>query len=193
MEFSLVSPEKLKVTLLPDDLARLGLSYEEIDYQDENTRKALTDLLAEGKAAAGFQPRGAKLYIEVFPSAQGGCVIYYTRLSGGEAFTKGRLLPGPPPIVFAFSDLDTLLQAGAQTFHLYRQRILASALYALGREYRLVIHPLDIGDHLSTNFLGEYGRFVGIGNVLVAYIEEHGELLRQSDALEALAEVEASK
>lgn len=190
MEFSLVSSEKLKVTLSPDDLLRLGLRYEEIDYQDEKTRKALVDLLAEGRASAGFQPRGAKLYIEVFPSAEGGCVICYTRLAGGETFARGRLLAGPPPIVFAFSDPDALLRAGALTARLYRQRILASTLYAFGREYRLIIHPLDIGDHLSASFLGEYGRLVGTGNLLAAYIEEHGKLLRQTDALEALATVE---
>ncbi|MCL2579890.1 MAG: adaptor protein MecA [Oscillospiraceae bacterium] len=191
MEFSLVGPDKLKVTLLPDDLERLGIDYRDLDYKDENTRKVLIDLLTEGKLTAGFQPQKAKLYIEVYPRAEGGCVIYYTRLSGGEVLPQGKFIPGPPPIVFAFENPETLLAGASKTWTLYRQRILASALYSMGCGYRLIVHPLDIGDQLSTSFLSEYGKLVGVGAVLAAYIEEHGELLKQPDALEALAGVES--
>lgn len=82
MEFVLVDSDKLKVSLTQKDLEEMGISYESIDYSDENTRKALVSLLEKGRAQTGFNPRRAKLYIEVFPSQDGGCVIYYTRLQG---------------------------------------------------------------------------------------------------------------
>lgn len=190
MEFRLVDPDKLKVTLTAADLEALGLDYDRLDYSDESTRQLLISLLEKGRAQAGFHPRRAKLYIEAFPSEDGGCVLYYTRLTGGEVFPAGRFAPGPAPVVLAFSDPDILLRACAQTARLYAHRILKSALYKFGSAYRLVVYPLDYTDSRSASFLAEYGEPVGEGSVLAAYVEEHGEALLRSHAIEALAKLE---
>ena len=190
MDFSLTGPDKLKVTLTPGDLAELGVDYASLDYKDEHTRKVLTGLLSKGRAEAGFSPGKSRLYIEIYPHGQGGCVIYYTRLNSyapGSNFALGAL-----PIAFAFECADTLLRACSLAHTLYRHRILKSSLYAFGGGYRLIVYPLDYDDKLSVSFLCEYGRRVGEGDVLAAHIEEHGELLCESDALGVIAGVEGS-
>ena len=192
MEFSLAGPDKLKVLLSAQDLRELGLDYQSLNYSDEATRKILLDLLSQGRLRAGFLPKRSKLYIEIYPREEGGCVIYYTRLSGGEVCLKGQFMPGPSPVAFAFEDAGALLDACAKTHALYRHRILCSALYLLGREYRLIIYPLDYNDNLSVVFLSEYGKLVGQGGILAAYIEEHGELIHEPNALEVLAEIESA-
>ena len=186
VEFSLVGPDKLKITLAPDDLALLGVDYQSLDYKDEHTRKVLTDLLSKGRAA-GFVPGKAKLYIEIYPHGEGGCVIYYSRLAGG------KFLPGVVPIAFAFEDTGTLLRACALAHSLYRHRILRSSLYTLGQEYRLIVYPLDYNDKLSVSFLREFARPVGEGNVLAAYIEEHGKLIDEGAALDTMARIEGGE
>ena len=190
MEFSLVNSDKLKVSLTKGDLFALGIDYESLDYSNETTRKALINLLEQGRASAGFQPKKAKLYIEIYPRGEGGCVIYYTRLAGGEVFPTGQFMPGPSPIAFAFDDTHALLTACAKAHALYRHRIFKSSLYAVGGEYRLIIYPLDYNDKLSVSFLSEYGRMVGEGAILAAYIEEHGQLIREANALDAMAAIE---
>lgn len=187
LEFALLGPDKLKVSLSREDLRELGLDYRALDYSDENTRKALVSLLDRGRAEAGFHPRRAKLYIEVFPNEQGGCVIYYTRLAAGELFPGGGYAPGCVPVVFAFADPNTLIAACAAAHPRCGHRILRSALYRLGEEYRLVIWPLDYADNLSVFFLSEYGVKIGAGAVLAAYCEEHGQPLAEENALETLA------
>lgn len=191
MEFFLVDPDKLKVSLTRTDLEELGIDYQSLDYSDESTRDALVSLLEKGRALAGFNPRRAKLYIEVFPSRDGGCVIYYTRLQGGEFFSAGRFVPGPAPVVFAFDSPEELIRACAGAKERCIHRILRSRLYLLETQYRLVVWPLDYLDNLSVLFLSEYGRPVGEGAVLAAFIEEHGKLLVWENAIEAMAELES--
>ena len=192
MDFSLIGPDKLKVDLSAGDLAQLGIDYEDLDYKDERTRNILTDLIVQGRADAGFSPHGAKLYIEIYPREDGGCVIYYTRLTNGQLGAGGSFLPGPTPIVFAFEDTETLLLACAKAYALYRHRILKSCLYARAFHYRLIIYPLDFTGSISVSFLREYARLVGEGSVLAAHIEEHWQLLSAGNALEQLAMIEGS-
>ena len=190
MDFSLIGSDKLKVDLTADDLKELEIDYEDLDYKDERTRNVLVDLIVKGRALAGFSPRNAKLYIEIYPREDGGCVIYYTKLAVGQLGAGGSFLPGPTPVVFAFNDTETLLRACQKTHALYRHRILKSCLYAHGRRYRLIIYPLDFASSICVSFLHEYARPVGEGSVLAAHIDEHWQLLCADNALEQLAEIE---
>jgi len=192
MDFSLIGPDKLKVNLTAQDLTELGLDYEDLDYKDERTRTILVDLIIQGRAQVGFSPRSSKLYIEIYPREEGGCVIYYTRLTTGQLGAGGSFLPGPIPVVFAFEDLGTLLSACQRTHALYHHRILKSCLYTRGNHYRLIIYPLDFGGSISVSFLREYARLVGEGAILTAHIEEHWRLLITDNALELLAGIEES-
>ena len=192
MDFSLIGPDKLKVDLSARDLEQLGIDYEDLDYKDERTRNVLIDLIVRGRAQAGFSPRSAKLYIEIYPRQDGGCVIYYTRLANGQLGAGGSFLPGPTPVVFAFEDTETLLLACAKVHALYRHRILKSSLYSRGRHYRLIIYPLDLGGSICVSFLREYARLVGEGATLAAHIEEHWQLLCAEGAIELLAGIEGS-
>lgn len=182
-----MGPDKLKVSLSREELEELGVDYDSLDYQNPATREILLGLLERGRKEAGFSPRRAKLYIEVFPSEGGGCIIYFTRLPNGELMPAGRFVPGAVPAVFAFGDTEVLIQACAGLHELYAHRVLESALYRVGQGYRLVIYPLDYADNLSSSFLGEYGTYVGRGAVLAAYCREHGALLIEKDAVAVLA------
>ena len=190
MDFSLIGSDKLKVDLTADDLTDLGLCYEELDHRDERTRAVLLDLIARGRAGAGFSPRNAKLYIEIYPRREGGCVIYYTRVGAGQFNADGSFLPGVAPVVFAFEDAGTLLRGCRQAHDLYRHRILKSCLFTRGRSYRLIIYPLDLGGGAAVSLLREYARLVGEGVTLAAHIEEHWQPLADEGALEVLAGVE---
>lgn len=187
MDFFLLEPEKLKVSLTREDMDALELDYDAMDYNDPATRIALTSLLDKGRAQTGFHPRRAKLYIEVFPTEDGGCVICYTKLPGGEVLPSGQFQPGPAPVVFAFDHPGPLLEACRQLHSRYAHRILQSSLCQLGTGYRLILYPLDYADPLTVSMLLEYGTSMGEGSILAAYAQEHGTLLVPEDAVELLA------
>lgn len=47
------------------------------------------------------------------------------------------------PVVYAFDDVDALIEGSVKLFRRCSHRILRSALYRMGRGWRLVVHPLD--------------------------------------------------
>ena len=188
MEFSLVSQDKLKVSLSREDLENLNIGGTCLDYSDERTREILLGLLDQGRAEAGFNPRRSKLYIEAYPSDGGGCVVYYTRLAAGEVFSPGKFIPGPVPAVYLFKSLDALTLACTRLLPRCGHRIYKSSVYQLDGSYRLIVWPLDYNDNLSGFFLSEFASKIGEGSLLVSFAEEHGTLIREGDAIEALAE-----
>lgn len=187
MEFYLISQNRMKVALRPEDLERLGITYDKLDYADPLTRRALVTLLEEGKRETGFNPRRSKIFIEAFPSEEGGCILFFCRLGEGQRLPSLEEQPGPEAVVFRFEGADALADAAEKVFARYGHRIYKSSLYWMDGGYRLVVYPLDYADHMSTTLLGEFASRSGEGEVLAAFIEEHGESIIRDTAVETLA------
>lgn len=186
VNFTMITADKLKVTLSAADLSELGVSYDSLDYTDPASRQLLLSLLEQGKERTGFLARKSRLYIEVFPSEDGGCIIFYTRLRSGQHPPGLGESAGPEAVVFAFDDAETLLRAATGVWARCGHRIYKSALYLLEGGYRLILYPLDYADGLSVLFLSEFARKVGEGEILAAFVEEHGSPIIEDRALDTL-------
>lgn len=186
MNMMLLTQDRLKISLNSQDLKEFSLQCGQIDIEDQQTRKSLIALLEQAKNEAGFRPRGAKLYVEMLPSAEDGCIIYITAMSKEKLAAK----PQSPlePVVFRFDDVEHLCNGAGLLYERYGHRIYKSLLYRLGREYRLILYSLDYSDQLSVYFLSEYAKDRGRGNVLAEFVKEHGSLLISQDAVDVLAE-----
>jgi negative regulator of genetic competence, sporulation and motility len=114
-------------------------------------------------------------------------VVYFTSLLPGQL---PRLAAGkaPVPVIFAFDDADSLTEGCVKAFRRYSHRIYKSSLHLLQGSYRLTVYPLDYADRLSILFLSEYGRIRGEGEILAAFVEEHGRQLIADNALDVLAD-----
>lgn len=184
MEIILLSEDKLKISLTRQDLEKLELSYSKMDYSNEKTRQALLLLLEKAKLEVGFSPRGARLFIEIYQSDGGGCVIYFTgikrsRFSGGAGAVS--------PVVFEFENAEELIEGACKTFLRYSHRIYRSSLYLLNGKYRLLVYNLDYSDKLSIYFLSEFGKKLGDDEIFVSFTTEHGKELIADCALDTLA------
>ena len=80
MDFIKIHDHKLKIALDAGELSRYGLTVAEFDYQSVETKRALRQMLDEAKRKCGFDAAGASLYVEVYPSRQGGCEIFVSCL-----------------------------------------------------------------------------------------------------------------
>jgi len=192
MEFNLIRPDKLKVSLNRQEMDMFGITRGKFDYSNQANRRALISILEEGRAQTGFSPRRARLYIEAYPCVEGGCVVYYTKLATGEAFAYGVGAAGPRPVVFAFPDADSLLRACTGALKQYGHRIYKSSLFKMREGYRLIVLPLDYTDGLSVDFLREFGDLTGEGAVSAAFTEEHGKPLCMDNAIETLARLDVN-
>ena len=184
----LVGNDKLKIVLSPQDMQELSITFEALDYANDQTKALILGLLTSAKLSTGFDPTDRKLLIEAYPEPAGGCTIYITALkkppgAGGTAH-KNEITD---PAVFGFRDVDILIQATTKLFSQFCQRIYKSSLYRMNGEYRLIIYPLDRVDSLTVSFLSEYGRLIGNGYLLASYIEEHGDPIIEGNAIDVLS------
>lgn len=185
MIFTLLTDDKLKAVLSCEDMDAYDLSYQVLDYEDINTKEFISDILFLAKIKTGFTPNKSKLLIEVYPYEKTGCVLYFTSTSEFSDDKNNKNIS--IPVIFMFSDIDVLIDAGCRLFKLYCHRIYKSSLYLMDNSYRLIIYPLERCDSVTTHFLSQYGERIGDGIILASYIEEHGKPILEQNAIDKLA------
>ena len=80
MEWIRISTNKLKIMLTAEDARRYALNCNEADYADLLTREAFRDILVAVREKSGFDTSDDKIYIQMYPSKEGGCELFITRL-----------------------------------------------------------------------------------------------------------------
>lgn len=84
MEITLLNETELKVTLTAEDMERYSIDCAHMDYGTTETRRAFWSILDEARRETGFDAARDKICIRVYPSTDGGCDMYVTRLTDGE-------------------------------------------------------------------------------------------------------------
>jgi negative regulator of genetic competence, sporulation and motility len=80
MEYVMINESKLKVMLEESDLAGLELSPDELDYANPEAKQLFGDILGYAKDELGFDTSGYRVLLQLYPSKDGGCEIFITRL-----------------------------------------------------------------------------------------------------------------
>ena len=80
MEFILIGDGKIKVSLTKEDLEEFELSADELDYANTETKRMFWDVLSRAKARTGFDTDGEKVLVQLYPSKDGGCEIFVTKI-----------------------------------------------------------------------------------------------------------------
>lgn len=83
MEITLLTENELKVSLTRDDMAHYALDCASIDYDTTGTRRAFWSILDEARLQTGFDAAHDRIYIRIYPSRDGGCEMYVTKLPQG--------------------------------------------------------------------------------------------------------------
>ena len=187
MELILIAENKLKVMLSPEDMASYSLTCDSIDYDNTETRRAFWSIFDEAKHRTGFDAALSRVFIQVYPSKNGGCELYVTRLgqSGGGDDCGGvscrvRREPEAMCAFYAFGSIKELLEACRQ-------------LKANSYSGKSSAYVSDIGEPVcylsltdAPHFICEYGRPRCAENVM-PYIHEHCSPICTSDAVNILS------
>lgn len=200
MELILINESKLKVMLTPEDMRRFDISCDTIDYDNTETRRAFWSILDEAKYRTGFDAASDRVFIQVYPSKEGGCEMYITKLGGfGGDETDNpdikKCFPKRSParvrtVVYRFEKLEPLLAVCAKLRHM--GYLGKSSAYAARQKsvYYLVITEktgylgsFGMGEYA---FVAEYGQIVNTYGIL-AYITEHCQCLSPENAVEELS------
>ena len=132
MRIEQIDKQTIKVILTPNDMEDLDITYEEMDYKDPNTKRVIFRTSASDKEETTIDLNRGKLFIEAFPYADGGCVLYICTigLEGQPNNQTNQKRSGfNTPLVFEFPDIDLLAAACSHLLLQYNHIILKSALY----------------------------------------------------------------
>lgn len=177
MKIDLLENGCLKILLTEEDLSGFDLTFEDMDYNNQTTRKALHQLLDMARLQTGFDSSGS-LIIEALP-VDGGCLLLLTP-AGGKRHVRMKRVVGP--YIFELDDADTVLRL-AKSVGEHTPPMFGSSLYRLNKRYRLVLYT---GAPLSKelgNILYEFANPAGEGDIAAAYTAEYGESIAIGDAL----------
>lgn len=202
----MINDNKLKVMLTPEDMRRYEINCDTIDYDNTETRRAFWSILDEAKYKTGFDAASDRVFIQVYPSKEGGCEMYVTKLgayccededSPSEA-RRGLLRRGNTlrshTSVYRFEKLDLLLDVCAKLRQIGYHG--SSSAYASQQKpyYYLVITEKACAGYIggqsfgAYSFIAEYGRLVSTYGIH-SYITEHCKCICPEDAVEILAKL----
>ena len=198
MELILISDSKLKIMLSRQDMEYYELCNEEIDYDSTETRRAFWQILDEAKHKTGFDAAEEKVFIQLYPSKEGGCEMYVTKvgvipslaaeLSGRKAEVRvGRVGH------YRFQKQENLLCACRVLMKKGYQGESSAYLLDDG-SYALLIHevgraPLCYAGAPDTySFIEEFGIRIK-GEERIVFLKEHGICLREADAVNVLGKL----
>lgn len=169
MELILINDSKLKIMLSPDDMREYDISCDSVDYKKTETRRAFWCILDDAKHKTGFDAASEKVYIQMYPSKEGGCEMYVTKLgftspdeSIDIAENDSRML------AYHFSELDSLLRVCRQLNSMKNCDKVEAYRAEDGYYLMLGVTPPD-----SLAFIGEFGKKCD-GDAIKTYLAEHG-------------------
>ena len=116
MELLRVNELKLKITLTPEDMERFELQCDSMDYANAETKRAFREILEETGLQPEFDSAHGRIMIQVFPSKDGGCEMFITRLPEDGDSSGAQPMPRLPVgknciFDYKFIEQKTLLQA----------------------------------------------------------------------------------
>lgn len=79
MELILIDSSKLKIILTKNDLDTLNINVEDMDYSNTASKRVFWELIEKAKTETGFNADKSKLYVQLFPSIDGGCEMFITK------------------------------------------------------------------------------------------------------------------
>lgn len=80
MEWIRISPNKLKIMLTAEDARHYELDCNCSNYADGITRAAFREILTDVGHEIGFDAADDKTYIQMYPSKEGGCELFVTKI-----------------------------------------------------------------------------------------------------------------
>lgn len=212
MELIRVNSLKLKIILTPGDMQEFDITNETLDYASAKTRKAFRTILDRAKQETGFDTKNDHIYVQVFPSVDGGCELFLTR--------RGRLLPEADDRKSGLLKKKYTLPYDIRSEeHKYIAKTQSienvislcirmkeadfsgcSSLYCEGDKYYLTVKfpkrlpsfvkDSDVWEDNSRQFafMSEYAEISYADELTTEFIKEHAKRLCSDNAVEVLAE-----
>ena len=187
MEWIRISNNKLKIMLSAEDVRRYALTPpQEADALPD--RSAFRAILTDVRGICGFDATEDKVYIQMYPSKEGGCELFLTKMG---LLTPKDATPALPVLhkagqaVFLIDTTDGLLCVCRALKARHYQGKSAVWLYETG-QYLLLLAEGD--ERRAFDFVAEFGRRCPAADFL-PFLPEHGRPVCRENAVETLSAI----
>ena len=189
MELILINDSKLKIMLTPSDMKEYDISCESVDYKKTETRRAFWCILDDAKHKTGFDAASEKVYIQMYPSKEGGCEMYVTKLElKSSKESHHALLPlSRRFLAFSFERLDELIGVCRRLRAIDFSGSSEAHRSNTGRYVLIIDEPeenayIGLSEH---SFIDEFGRRENVKHVKLM-CHEHASCICGENAVEIL-------
>lgn len=196
MELIMINDSKLKIMLTEEDMQRFALDCSSVNYDNTETRRAFWSILDEAKHQTGFDAASDRVFIQLYPSKEGGCEMYVTKVgllcaSARRQALKSSVLIGsgntaPKPLVFAFDSLGTMISACRLTRTRESSWQSTAWMDEMGICYLFAFPESDDESEFLSGIMSEFGGPVDTDKINT-YIKEHGKEICAEHAFETLS------
>ena len=199
MELIIINENKLKITLSECDMKQYCLDCATIDYDNTETRRAFWSILDEVKHRTGFDAASQRVFVQLYPSKEGGCEMYVTKLgekhkceeTSDPVPDSHRLKPLPRRrVAYSFSSLSNLLAVCKRLSEIgFPEKSSAFRSCIDDEKYFLLLEEPEENAYLPVtelSFIFEYGKSENLKNTLLL-LNEHAVPLCRSNAVETLS------
>ena len=177
--------EKITVTLSHEDMHRLDITYDEMDYSNIETRRVIWTVLDEAKRVLGKPINtDGRLLVQVSPADDGGCLMLFTQMPLPENKSKKRLIMKKEcePILFQPFDENCFLESINKLKEL-KSIIKDIEAFDFYKNYFIVIHPKTaFGENLEFS-LCEFGDSETGNKKGIARLYEYGKRIYLRDSI----------
>ncbi len=198
LELIMINSEKIKIMLTREDMTKYNIHMYSLGHTGSAIKEAFGEVLSDIKARTGFDTLSSKTILQVYPSRDGGCEVYITRLNkdskqkSNEKYDSARAQTSITikrwfeKVIFSFERLtDTIDACRILKTTGYNK---SSSLYLYKSTYFLFLETeiKPKGRHDELTPLCDFGKRLD-DKITEAYIFEHGDVLIRENAVEALA------
>ncbi len=211
MDLIKISDSKLKIMLTSSDMTYYDLHNDSISFADAHVRRVLRRLLSDAREQTGFDGDMTRLYVQMYPCADGGCELFISKPEESEAACDhGQNLPAPTRCVpvlqnralrtterhgldmcaYSFSNLKDLLSSCRRLHSVGFPG--KSTLYTDQKQtYYLILRDFSPPSLYAPDeycFLGEYGVREN-ARIIQTYIGEYGMLICEDNAVQIMSQL----
>ena len=213
MDLIKISDSKLKIMLTSSDMIYYDLHNDSISFAYAHVRRVLRKLLSDAREQTGFDGDMSRLYVQMYPCADGGCELFISKPDEAEdaiETTQNQHLSPPaqvPPLLqnralrtterhgrdmcaYSFSNLKDLISVCKRLFSVGFPG--KSTLYADQKQtYYLILRDFSTPSLYSPDeycFLCEYGVRENARSIQT-YISEYGMLICKDNAVQMMSQL----
>ncbi len=209
MKIEKLNDNQIRCTLTHDDLADRQIKISELVCGGEKAKSLFQDMMHQASDEFGFEADDTPLMIEAIPSASDSIVLIITKVDDPEAldskFSKFGTLPtisgskkkeeeeedSSGIRLFSFANIDCVIHAS----HLLTDSFKSASTLYKDTPNNVYLLALAQGDYTVPEFnkicnmFSEYGAAEKSTCAILAYLEEHCEIIVATDAVAQLASI----